>query len=86
MHDRDPPHAAAASLPKLEAQFDPAVLGAKAERSGRAASADAGDAHLTATSAAIVAARLGGARGKSEQEQREGHETSHEPQCAVSPQ
>jgi hypothetical protein len=60
VHDRDPPDAASACLPKPEACFDPAVVGAKTERRGRAAPADAGPTHVAPTSAVIVGTRLGG--------------------------
>lgn len=80
MNDRDPPQAASASLPETEAQLDPVVVGAQAQRRGRATAADGGCTHVVATtSTLIVDPRLGSSRREGEQEQHEGERTTHLP-------
>ena len=80
MDDRDPPVAASARLPELEADLDSVVVRADAERRADASSAVAGDAHVVvaaAASAVVVSARFGAAGREREQDEREGNETRH---------
>jgi len=71
MDDRDPPHAAPASLPEAEAHLDPGVEPADPKRRGRAVPAAAGNAYLATAAAVIVAARVRSSRREREQEERQ---------------
>ena len=63
-----------------EADLDPVVVRADAERRAGALSAVACDAHIVVAAAAstvVVSARVGGAGGEREQDEREENETCH---------